>query len=280
MIYLTSILNGKNEEGAGSLIEYLLSCFTLCQRHNFFFSYTRIQNIGHCKHNQKLWDKQWNKYIKKCLLYDIKKLPKKVTRIKVFQIDNLLFTLPMWGKQNVCFDIGNMEKQHYKDISLMENIKPKLRQHYHESTLDMNCYFDSKKTNIAVHIRRFTETDCCRDERRELYLPGETFFLNVIKRLQGIVKTETIFHIYSQGSLSNFTEFQEIPNVQLHLDEHPVVSLHHMIKADILVMSKSAFSYVASIYSKGIKLMREKPIVPIISDINLIGSDGTSFSLD
>jgi len=45
--------------------------------------------------------------------------------------------------------------------------------------------------------------------------------------------------------------------VTLHLDEHPLTSLYHMIKSDIRVMSNSSMSYLAALYSQGLSIARD-----------------------
>ena len=59
--------------------------------------------------------------------------------------------------------------------------------------------------------------------------------------------------LYSQGAAGDFIEFQQF-GTKLFLDIDPIWTMQQLIEADILIMSKSSFSYVAALISDGIKL--------------------------
>src|SRR5690606_10536029 len=134
---------------------------------------------------------------------------------------------------------------------------------------ESKCYFDLSKINIAIHIRQYTSTDCDNNGYRNLYVDNEyniNKYSNIIKYLIQQIPN-CVIHIYSQGDIDKFTELTKISDqLVFHLDEHPIISLHHMIKADILIMARSSLSYVASYYSKGIKYI-EKGSYTFIPDI-------------
>jgi len=56
---------------------------------------------------------------------------------------------------------------------------------------------------------------------------------------------------FSQGDRS---DFKGIENVRFHLDEDVFSTFHHLVSADVIVMAKSSFSWVAALLSKGIKI--------------------------
>jgi hypothetical protein len=59
--------------------------------------------------------------------------------------------------------------------------------------------------------------------------------------------------LFSEGSDSTFSEVESL-GVKLFLNADPLWTLRQLIEADILIMAKSNFSYVAAINSDGIKL--------------------------
>ena len=66
------------------------------------------------------------------------------------------------------------------------------------------------------------------------------------------------FHIYSQGQEEWFDNFlNQGWKVHLHINEHPLTSLYHMIKCDIRVMSNSSMSYLAALYGRGLSIARD-----------------------
>ena len=82
--------------------------------------------------------------------------------------------------------------------------------------------------------------------------------MNLINNIEETFDFDKEFHIYSQGDESQFETFLNLGwNVTLHLDEHPLTSLYHMIKSDIRVMSNSSMSYLSSLYGQGLSIARD-----------------------
>ena len=59
--------------------------------------------------------------------------------------------------------------------------------------------------------------------------------------------------VYSQGEAGEFAGLKDL-GADLFLDVDAVWTMQQLIEADILIMSKSSFSYVAALISDGIKL--------------------------
>jgi hypothetical protein len=72
---------------------------------------------------------------------------------------------------------------------------------------------------------------------------------------------EVNLHIHSQGFTSDFTEFTQLKtdkfNIIVHLDDDAINDLYHMSHADLLVMSNSSFSWVASLLNSNQKIVRD-----------------------
>ena len=104
---------------------------------------------------------------------------------------------------------------------------------------------------VAVHMRRGDVTP----EMPRRYTP----LSRIIPVLESVKLTLEVFHadyeisLYSQGDLTDFCALQEWA-VNFHLDEDPVWTMQQLVAADILIMSRSSFSYVAALLSEGIKL--------------------------
>ncbi len=300
-ISVTTELDGRDYgpvlEGSGSMIEYLLSTYLLAQRYKLNFFYTPMQFIGHGIHNgigQKEWDDQWNNYIQKCMLPRLSRLADpKDSKKKMKRISSYEKFIEVLGKTEVPWDLNLNFKQklHYSNLSFLTDKLDQLRQWYHQNSghldgteFDHDPDLKGLVKDAAIHIRRFTSTDCDPNNVRELYAPGnymQTFFINVIKSLKALTSNGgplIQIHIYSQGRESEFLAFLPL-GVTLHLDEHPIKTLHQMIKADILVMSKSSFSYVAGIYSRGLKFIKCNPIVPMLPEVRVIPEDGKILKL-
>ena len=123
-------------------------------------------------------------------------------------------------------------------------------------------YLDENKLNVSMHIRNFMpDRDNDHSITREYYEPGspkEKYFINLMNNIEGAFEFEKEFHIYSQGQEEWFDNFlNQGWNVTLHINEHPLTSLYHMIKCDIRVMSNSSMSYLAALYGQGLSIARD-----------------------
>jgi hypothetical protein len=118
-------------------------------------------------------------------------------------------------------------------------------------TYDVNCF------NIAIHIRRRMKVETSEVwENRGL---ENTYYSNVLQQVLELIKTDKQIKVYffSQGDLQDFPEFEKFSNIIYCLDMGPVDSVLHMVYADLLISSKSSFSYKPALISKGIKICPE-----------------------
>jgi hypothetical protein len=121
--------------------------------------------------------------------------------------------------------------------------------------------------SIAVHIRR---GDIVRKNSKNgtiTRLISNDHFINILSvLLNESIFDEFIFdvHIYSQGHISVFREFLPLEKknkmyISLHINDDVFSTFHHLVSANLLIMSKSDFSYVAGLLSSGIKLFCPLP---------------------
>jgi hypothetical protein len=74
------------------------------------------------------------------------------------------------------------------------------------------------------------------------------------------LKTEKLIAIYlfSQGKMEEFADFNQFKNLQFCLDVSSMDSFLHMVFADVLIISKSSFSYKPALLNNGIKVCPEE----------------------
>jgi hypothetical protein len=157
----------------------------------------------------------------------------------------------------------------YKNMAASKNIL--LTIHHAYSMFDKNTqlyeigmpFLNSIKKNIelpeyhipgvkiAIHIRR---GDVSSHMNAERYVPLY-HFQKIINALS-ILHKNAHFFIFTEISPENASEFIDFQNANKNIslkmmtDMNILTTLEYLIKADVLVMSKSSFSYVAGLYNQ------------------------------
>jgi hypothetical protein len=272
MNYVTCVI--KIPEGIGSLLQYILSCYFLAKLNGLKFVYTPIDNIEHMSwdgySSQKEWYDMWNNYIINIflpkddiiLLDDLENVNKVVNSLDFQNHENTLFIL----------DAKLFLTKYYLDayFNQFSDVINNLTNNYILKN-NISSYFNKSKINIAVHIRRYTNTDCDNSEFRELYIKGghsDVYFYSLMSNLIELLKCkekQIEFHIFTQLCKDEdntiFDHYFNLKNENVEIilhkgNEDTMKDLHHMITSDILLMSKSAFSSIANFYSTGISIIR------------------------
>lgn len=110
-------------------------------------------------------------------------------------------------------------------------------------------FFNNDAINIALHIRRPNPHDN-REDGTNTHLK---YYFDIIERIKKtrVDDKQFIFHIYSQNDISEYDGFDK-EGLCFHLNENMFDTFIGLVAADILVTSRSSFSYVAAILSDGI----------------------------
>lgn len=107
--------------------------------------------------------------------------------------------------------------------------------------------FDRNHYNVAVHVRRgdITIGQINGDPNLRMRWLDNEYFEKVLEQVLPAIKTEKEIHIYifSQGDYEAFKSFERFQNVHLYLDLNPESSFLSFAYADLLITSKSSFSY-------------------------------------
>lgn len=147
------------------------------------------------------------------------------------------------------------QDQSYKDqYGVMGDIQ---RKFYNASSRkNDNLLYDSNNYNIAVHARRGDIMSNPNNPNLTMRFLSNQYFFNVLKGALELVKTDKDVHIYffSQGKPDDFPEFGEFQNLHWCFDMSAQQSFLHMVYADLLITSKSSFSYKPALLNKGIKV--------------------------
>lgn len=150
--------------------------------------------------------------------------------------------------------------QYYSDII------PDIQKAYWKKEKNIPLVFDSSKITVAIHIRRGR---CITPRGNPNRWVNLDYYLNIIDNLNNTFNSECLdIHIFTDildGYYKTYpTDSKPLEedyktllkkNVTLHLggnNESDFSDFHNMCSADVLVMAKSAFSYMAAYINKGI----------------------------
>ena len=177
--------------------------------------------------------------------------------------------LPIF-KEGDLIEISKIKKiiHSYRDkkiIFFLENNQGYTKQ-YHVAEILKEKFFSSKKRskdkliysindfNIAVHIRA---GDIMNNEKliNKRFL-DINYFIKTINESLSIIKTpkKKKIHIFSESKLDSFSKLTNFKNIKFCHNLNQYKTFLHFVYADLLITSKSSFSYKAALISKGIKV--------------------------
>jgi len=143
---------------------------------------------------------------------------------------------------------------YYRQYDVIPYIKEKFES-ANARTNEMLIY-DKKAINIAVHIRRGDINSGQTTGNKELtkrWLDLD-YYKNILEQIKNVLKSDVCIYLFSQGKEDEFRVFEQYGKVVYCLDMDEKKSFLHMVRADVLIMSKSSFSYKPALLSDGIRI--------------------------
>lgn len=120
--------------------------------------------------------------------------------------------------------------------------------------------YDKDKFNIAMHVRRTVVIDGqvieeYGENKAKRWLAND-YYEKVLKQvLESIHPSKPVaIYIFSTGKPEEFAEFAQYGEVHFCSDMDEYMSFAHLIYADLLITSKSSFSYKPALMNTGIKV--------------------------
>jgi hypothetical protein len=225
MKYITSI---TRSDGFGAQFQNVLYDILYAQANGYEYLYTPIQNIEHNYNN----DEGFIDYIE-----------------SIMNIKNN-YNNDTCCKNNIdcehVVDAGITYKFIESDIDKYVNYDSmnRIREVFWQNK-DKN-FFNNDKINVAVHIRRPNSHD---NRTQGTDTPNHYYKIVMDIIRERYDKTKLLFHIYSQGGYENFKSFENNDTV-FHLNENLRDTFTGMVASDILITSRSSFSYVAALLNE------------------------------
>lgn len=160
-----------------------------------------------------------------------------------------------YSGQNVIF-IAEQDQPYYDQIGIIENIKSKFNKA--KSRKYDKLIYTEENYNIAMHIRR---GDIMLDglDAKSVYkmrFQNNNYYVNILENVisNNQLNKPIYVYIFSQGKEDDFSEFINFDNVKFCLNMDQYSSFIHLVNADLLITSKSGFSYMPALLSDGIKI--------------------------
>lgn len=171
------------------------------------------------------------------------------------EVDRIRKIIASYGGKKVVFHLE--QDQFYRDqFGVIDEMQKRF---YHSSArMADQVKYASEHFNIAIHVRRgdIVAGQANRNQNLLMRWQDTQYFKNVLSAVLRTLKTDKQIKVYlfSQGTHEEFSDFEEFGNVEYCLETEERESFLHMIYADLLITSKSSFSYKPALLSKGIKV--------------------------
>lgn len=160
--------------------------------------------------------------------------------------------------ENIVFFL-ELDQFYQAQYGIMDHIRKKFddasKKRKEQLIYDKNCL------NIGVHIRRGDIVEGQKTQRQEYTKRWLeiSYYSEVLKNVISLIPEKQAYKIYlfSQGKEEEFAGLTGEGEVVYCMTMPPRESFLHMARADILITSKSSFSYKAGLLSDGIRICPE-----------------------
>ncbi len=241
-------------EGVGAQYQRIIALLGIAKIHNLKFLHKMI-TVGHNYNNDPSWNEKWD------TLFNIKTLTEEQyppnheiiysKRLTMQDLKTIVNTENRIFSISLPFDIVDRVPNIYYKI-----VQDDIRRLYQESNKNRTLHlFKKNRTNIAIHIRVINHHDdqCEIKDFENLegrYEIHDYQYIMLISKLQKLYPRADV-HIFSQPNIyKKYKSLTKMDGVQVHINTDAIDTFHHFCSADILVISKSSFSYLAGIYNK------------------------------
>lgn len=268
----------------GGCSKALMVMFTIgfCRAYGVKYRHTPFAAVAHSDRDQDQWDRDWEEFFNLGLGEE----PIGSKRNEAFDLFQLCHFKTKDGDDLTAFldpPLSQPRPAYYLEIESLP--QPQLQAFYAANFVDLlkplipdfrsRFYSDKlrdKKSafTVCLHIRRGD----VRPTRADMWTDTAIFsrVLDEICEILDCTGIDYAIHIFSQGKREDFQELEK-HGPQYFLDDDPLWTLRQLIEADVLLMSKSCYSYVAAILNDAINI-HERSVWPPFEDWIVRDTDG------
>lgn len=171
-----------------------------------------------------------------------------------YQMDIIRGIMGSYSDEKVIF-LAEQDQFYRDQFGVIDDIQDKFYSAPARSN-DRLIYKDGS-FNIAIHVRRGDIMRGQSNPNLSMRYLGNDYFINVLKNALEMLKDNENIQIYlfSQGKEEDYPEFSVFDNLHFCLDMGAQESFLHMVYADLLITSKSSFSYKPALLNRaGLKV--------------------------
>ncbi len=223
LISPTNVLtNSYQWDGFGAQYLVIIGSMVDAERKNCEFKYTPFSKMEHNYDNDPYF------------------LKKKEWLINI--IDNIGLAFPDTPKAECNYHHIQGGGKIFHESKSLKKVKEMFR-----ANKMKELYLNPDRFHIAIHVRRHNS----HDSRIDGTDTPDELYLKIIAALhKKYYFKKPLFHLFSQGDEAQFKKYSALDTI-FHLNENIENTFISMVFADVLVMSRSAFSYVAGLISEG-----------------------------
>jgi len=175
----------------------------------------------------------------------------------IIQVSLILKIIKSYSNEKVVFVCE--QDQSYRD---QYGIISEIQEKFYNAPIrkEDKLLYDRNEFNLAIHVRRGDiVVGQNKIENHTMRWLTNDYFVNVLQNTLDFIKTEkkVTIYLFSQGKKDDFVVFKQFSNLKYCLDMNAMDSFLHMVYADVLITSKSSFSYKPALLNKGIKIVPE-----------------------
>lgn len=186
----------------------------------------------------------------------------KIVRIPLFEekkkndLDMIQHIIRSYSNQKTVF-LAEQDQFYFEQYGIMDTLKKK----FYGAPIERGklIYEEHEGIHIAVHIRRGDVIKDSTDSNIRMRWLDVDYYRKVLEQLFEHLRGRAVhIYVFSQGTEKEFASYLSFENVHYCLDMGAQDTFWHLTQADILVISKSSFSYKPALLSDGIIIAPRK----------------------
>ena len=239
-------ITAERGDGAGAQVQAKMSALCLAKAYGLTYVHEPFRRIEHTEGHPDEWAASWERMFN--LGYgEASAVSCKLPRVGIedFMADRRWWSTPCLLSAPNFTAFTDREQDAYLDIV------QQLRAKY---ALGAAARPRSRALEVCVHLRRGDVS--ANDPETAGRLTRSDAMANSIAQVRTVLKALGAMirvRVFSQGSERDFTVFRDL-GCDLCLDLSALETFRELVAADVLIMSKSSFSYVAAILNDGVRI--------------------------